>query len=324
MVVAGRQRIALGLLLAGFLSRGTHSFVPTYPNDLRRRQSSLRRLQTRPDNTDVSDLPKISVLIPAYNEEDRITETLQDCASFLRDQPYGDGTNVIVVNDGSKDHTTSVVENVANELSTKIKITVLSLPRNQGKGAAVAFGIASVYESNPRSLILTTDADGSANIAGLNPALSRIRELLEKNAEAGSSASPWDTPAMVAGYRSYESASTPRLVFRWGFRTVVKTICGDLGVKDSQCGFKLMTAAAGIALYRDLNLQGWSHDVEVLYRAQQLGIPVAESDVDWLDKDGSKLIASPGGAIAVCAKMFTEIVQLRLSYAVGLWTLSGR
>jgi dolichyl-phosphate beta-glucosyltransferase len=145
-----------------------------------------------------------------------------------------------------------------------------------------------------------------------------------KNATAATTMIQWDQAAMINGYRTYESASASRLIFRWGFRTVVKSICGDLGVQDSQCGFKLMTATAGASLYRNLHVQGWSHDVEVLYRARLLGILIAEQSISWEDKMGSKLVASPGGILAVCLQMFWQVVRIRFCYATGRWRLEDR
>jgi len=108
---------------------------------------------------------------------------------------------------------------------------------------------------------------------------------------------------------------------------------GDLGgIRDSQCGFKLMTLSAAERLYRDLYVKGWSHDVEVLYRAspqyvdrnikdddnnhnnRQRGVPVAEAPIEWEDQAGSKLVSSPGGVLMVCWKMFWDVVALRQLY----------
>jgi len=134
------------------------------------------------------------------------------------------------------------------------------------------------------------------------------------------SSEDWSSSAaLVNGYREYGSASASRLAFRWGFRTLVRLACGDLGVRDTQCGFKLMTASAGRDLYSDLNLAGWSHDVEVLYRARDRAVSVTEVTVPWRDVKGSKLTASPGGLPVVIARMLFDIVWLRLAYATGKW-----
>jgi dolichyl-phosphate beta-glucosyltransferase len=108
-----------------------------------------------------------------------------------------------------------------------------------------------------------------------------------------------------------------RQIFRWGFRSLVSTVISDLGVRDSQCGFKLMTASAAQQLYSNLNLLGWSHDVEVLYRAKLLGVRLAEEPIRWQDKEGSKLASSPGGILAVASRMFWDVLRLRMEYGSG-------
>jgi dolichyl-phosphate beta-glucosyltransferase len=284
-------------------------------------------------------LPHLTVVIPAYNEEFRILETLESYQNYLAcSDRWKDKTSILVVDDGSTDGMVDVVRRLGSSIETThtnddlnhcVSIECLSLDQNQGKGAALARGIQEACERYPTGLILTTDADGSADVAGVEDLYDSLVSVLRDNVADGGGSNatrmiPWDQAAMINGYRTYESASASRLIFRWGFRTVVKSICGDLGVQDSQCGFKLMTATAGASLYRNLHVQGWSHDVEVLYRARLLGILIAEQSISWEDKMGSKLLASPGGIIAVCLQMFWQVVRIRFCYATGRWRLEDR
>jgi dolichyl-phosphate beta-glucosyltransferase len=287
-------------------------------------------------------VPHLTVVIPAYNEEFRILDTLESYQNYLASSDrWKDKTSILVIDDGSTDGMVDVLRrfgNSAESTSTSyddlhhcVSIECLSLDKNQGKGAALARGIQEACERYPAGLILTTDADGSAEVAGLEDLYdSLVSVLRDSNATGGSGSSnatrmiQWDQAAMINGYRTYESASPSRLIFRWGFRTVVKSICGNLGVQDSQCGFKLMTATAGASLYRNLHVQGWSHDVEVLYRARLLGILIAERSISWEDKMGSKLVASPGGILAVVVQMFWQVVRIRFNYATGRWRLEDR
>jgi dolichyl-phosphate beta-glucosyltransferase len=299
-------------------------------------------------------VPHLTVVIPCYNEEFRIHETLESYRNYLASSDrWKDKTSILVVDDGSTDGTVALVRHLGSSVENpstgtgtnndhRVSIDCLSLDKNQGKGAALAHGIQEACERYPTGLILTTDADGSANVAGLEDLYDSLVSVLRDNVAHGGSGSddvkvnnsndtaastimiPWDQAAMINGYRTYESASASRLIFRWGFRTVVMSICGNLGVQDSQCGFKLMTATAGASLYRNLHVQGWSHDVEVLYRARLLGVRVAERSIYWEDKMGSKLVASPGGIIAVCLQMFWQVVRIRFCYASGQWRLEDR
>ena len=300
--------------------------------------SSLSLSLSKDDTDDVSPLPQLVVLIPAYNEQDRIVETLETYSTFLKSSSrWKDCSRIVVIDDGSADQTVTVVQNTAMHLP--IPTTCVSMPVNGGKGAALAFGMDDIarsvqdgdeeedFHNNPRraTIIVTTDADGSAPPEGIDAMYDCLMSYFLK-ADSNSEDTSWmnflsQQPAVVAGYRTYQSASPFRLIFRWGFRTAVRAVCGDLGVQDSQCGFKLLTIPAATRLYRNLNIPGWSHDVEVLYRARELGVPVMEQETEWEDKDGSKLLATPGGVLAVVVKMAQEIVRLREGYEEGGWKL---
>lgn len=133
-------------------------------------------------------------------------------------------------------------------------------------------------------------------------------------------------PALVVGYRQYPQSKSPlRSLLSWGFRTCVSLIFlgADLGVRDTQCGFKLMTASAGRSLYRELNLRRWTHDVEVVHRARLLGHEVGECGVPWIDKEGSKLVDGASDAVVVSMVMLGEIARMRVCYALGTWKVPG-
>ena len=256
--------------------------------------------------------PSLTVIIPAYNEVDRIGTTLSSYLSFLQSSNRWKHGKILVVDDGSEDGTFDLVK--------KWNVGCVRLPTNQGKGSAVAFGIEHVASSQEQAgIILVADADGSGEISCLDACFDKLESTLEVHSLPIDDA--WNKPALVVGNRGYQGVSLARAVLRWGFRTAVSLICGELGVQDSQCGFKLMTLAAARLLYSELNLQGWTHDVEVLYRARLLGIPVGEQTVWWEDKDGSKLVTSPGGTIGVSMTMLVEILRMRIEYELGRWEL---
>ena len=334
------------------------------------------------NNNDQKIIPpsSLTIILPAYNEEMRIGETIETYCSYLLKQEcdlfYYDNDdiiyeedmgkrenrmmlptnqtpihcNIMVIDDGSTDETCHVVERYqkmykkvvqsgGNEDGNKKNIifnsiSCISLDFNQGKGSAISMGIKEVQklyyntynESSTSSsssrghLILVADADGSGNIESLDAMINELWYLLISHMST-KYCSVWDNEAMVVGNRGYQGTSLARGFTRWGFRTAVKLICGDLQVNDTQCGFKLMTLNAGIALYNDLHLKRWTNDVEALYRAKKFGIPVSEVVILWEDKDGSKLSSSALGTVWVSLVMLFEILYMRLQYILGRWKI---
>ena len=261
-------------------------------------------------------VPHLVVLLPAYNEVERIGDTIETYQSYLENSNQWMGkAQILVVDDGSEDGTSDFVQSRKSE--GKAQVHCISLSHNRGKGAAISFGIdylATKYDESA-CLILIADADGSADISCMDKMVKSLGHLIAS--QTLSEESFWHMPALVVGNRGYRGSSYSRSLLRWGFRTTVRVLCGDLRVSDSQCGFKLLTLAAAQRLYADLSLKRWSHDVEVLYRAREWSMPIAEETVEWQDKDGSKLITSPFSAVQVSSIMLLEVLQMQIEYVMG-------
>ena len=268
------------------------------------------------------NLYSISVVIPAYNEEERIPSTLMTYVAYLKHR--FEDFEVVVVDDGSHDDTVGAVKKLAHDLSLSFKqfsiqdidnafeddscacvLRCLTLPTNVGKGKALSSGIRFTKESS--RFILVADADGSADISSL--------EIMVNTSACEAS------PNIVVGRRCQESISLKRLILRLGFKWTVQILCfpSYLG-SDTQCGFKVFPRKYALNLYNQLHLDGWSHDVEVLYLASMAGLNILENDVTWKDVPGSKLIeTSVLDVVAISLRMLLEVFYMRLMYSIGQW-----
>jgi dolichyl-phosphate beta-glucosyltransferase len=211
--------------------------------------------------------PRWSVVIPAYNEAQRLPPYLERVVAYFegRDEPY----EIVVVDDGSTDGTADLVE--ARRLGA---VRVLRLRPNMGKGAAVREGMLAARGAYR----LFADADGATPIEELK----RLEPVLVAGADVvigsrvlvDSSVSVTTRPHRVAAGRVFNW-----LVARMGLR----------GVADSQCGFKAFTASAAGRLFDALSTRGFGFDVELLLLAKAMGFQVVEVAVNWTDQDGSKV-----------------------------------
>ena len=233
---------------------------------------------------------RYSVVIPAFNEVDRLPPYLEEVVGFFdgRGEPY----EVIVVDDGSTDATVPTVRALAARYPA---VRVLQLGRNRGKGAAVRAGMLGATGE----LRLFTDADGATPIAELKrlePALTAgIDVVIGSRAMADQAVAVRAHPHRVVAGRLFNW-----LVARLGLR----------GVADSQCGFKLFRAAAAERLFRRLETPGFGFDVELLLRAQADGCRVEEVAVNWADQAGSKV-----GVLTSGPGMLVEVLRARCRIA---------
>jgi glycosyltransferase involved in cell wall biosynthesis len=211
--------------------------------------------------------PYLSIVIPAYNEANRIVPTIGAIAAHLSGKGYT--WELIIADDGSKDETVQLV----NSLDL-VNMRVLKAPKNGGKGSAVRRGVLAARGK----YILFDDADNSTPIE-------EIDRLLPKLEAEGFQ--------MAVGSRAADGAqegnkSLKRKILSYGLRFIVKHFF-RIGVKDTQCGFKLYTREAAQKLHTAQTVMGFSFDLEILYLASKFGMQVAEVPVSWVDAPGSKV-----------------------------------
>jgi len=211
---------------------------------------------------------EISVIIPAYNEEKRITPTIKSVVDYFEKSKIQD-YEIIIVLDGPKDNTLAVVTDLSYKYAG---IRIIDNKVNRGKGAVVKQGILeSVGE-----YVVFMDADNSTHINELDKILPAIQQGIE----------------VVVGSRDMPNSKVEIRQARY------KEILGDLGnywiqillvggINDTQCGFKVFSGQAARHIFSQVNMQGWSFDIEVLALARYFGYKIKEMPVIWYNDDSS-------------------------------------
>jgi dolichyl-phosphate beta-glucosyltransferase len=229
----------------------------------------------------------ISIVVPAFNERERLPETLTRMREYL--DSAGEEYEVIVSDDGSTDGTVDFVTSVAGGWP---QLSVIALPHNQGKGAAVRAGMLRA-RGEQRAF---SDADLSTPIEELP----RLRERLTGACQVAiaSRALPGATIGVhQPGHREMMGRNYNRLV-----RLLVLP-----GIHDTQCGFKVFTAEAALACFSPLRTKGFGFDVEALLRARRHGWVVAEVAVRWNHRDDSRV-----SAMRDTGMVLIDLIRLRL------------
>ncbi|MBA2807883.1 glycosyltransferase family 2 protein [Streptomyces sp. KM273126] len=213
----------------------------------------------------------LSVVIPAYNEEQRLGRALDAITGHLREA--GDGTTweVIVVDDGSTDGTRDVVT-AATEAEPRVQL--VTSPRNRGKGHALRLGVCASYGRR----VLVTDADLAAPIEEL--------EHLDKALADGQSAAIGSRATPGATIERHQHPVREALGRAGNF--LIRGLAVP-GIRDTQCGFKLFDGERAREAFAASRLDGFGIDIEILQYFRRSGWPVAEVPVRWAHQSGSKI-----------------------------------
>lgn len=212
----------------------------------------------------------LSIIIPAYNEEKRISSTLKSIDEYLRRQSYA--YEIIVVSDGSYDNTALLVENLEPDIKN---LKLIDNKENHGKGYVVKQGMMEAQGE----LRLFTDADSSTSIDHLDKFIPYINQ-------------GYDVVIGSIGISGHKVTS--------GSEPIWRRIAGKLGnlfiqimavpgVKDTQRGFKLVTAKAADDIFPKLTILRWGFDIEMLALARKFGYKIKELPVDWKNDPDSKV-----------------------------------
>ena len=234
----------------------------------------------------MTDTPRWSVVVPAFNEARRLPPYLDDIVAYFEGR--GELYEVIVVDDGSSDETAAHVDRVRR---AHPPVRLLRLGQNRGKGAAVRAGMLAARGRYR----LFADADGATPIAELK----RLEPLLLAGADVVLASRNLPDPSVaVVALRHRVAAGR---VFNW-----LVARLGLSGVSDSQCGFKSFTAEAATDLFSRLSTRGFGFDVELLLLARAAHYRLAETAVNWTDQPGSKV-----GVLKDGPRMLGQILRAR-------------
>ncbi len=232
----------------------------------------------------------LSVIIPAFNEEQRLPKTLEQVLTFLQAQPYT--SELLVVENASQDETYRVAEKFAQVHSNQqLPITVLREPM-QGKGAAVQRGVFA----SQGEFIFMCDAD-------LSMPVEQINHFLPPNIEQFEIAI---ASREAPGSRRYNEPAYRHLVGRV-FNTLIRILALP-GLNDTQCGFKCFKAPVAVQLFNEMTITGWSFDVEILYLAQQRNYRIIEIPIQWYYNPDSHI-----SVIRDSLQMALDIFKIRFS-----------
>ena len=235
-------------------------------------------------------MKKLSVVIPAYNEEERITKTLISVGEFLSKQVYD--YEILVVNDGSHDKTGEVVRQAMPNVKN---LQLIDNTQNHGKGWVVKQGMLAAIGD----IRVFMDADNSTKI----DEIAKFLPFFEQGFD------------IVVGSRRIAGAHVPtdqggfREFLGWAFRTIVHILV-PVGVTDTQCGFKAMTAKAAQAIFPQQTIFRWAFDVEILSLARTKKLTIKEVPITWVNDAASHVKLS--GMI----NMLLEVTEIRLN----LWS----
>lgn len=233
--------------------------------------------------------PHLSIVIPAFNEERRLEQTLLRLQAYCELQAYS--SEIIVVDDGSADGTADLVMRIA---AKGRGIRLLKNAQNSGKGYSVRRGMLEAQGEYR----LFSDADLSAPIEEVE----KLLPLFDSGYD------------IVIGSRSVAGANViaHQPVFRELMGRVFNRLVRGLllpGIIDTQCGFKCFRASAAEAVFQRQTLTGFSFDVEVLYIGSRLGHRIKEVPITWSHCADTKvnLIADP-------LKMFQDLLRIRIRH----------
>ncbi|HEX3036040.1 MAG TPA: dolichyl-phosphate beta-glucosyltransferase [Thermodesulfobacteriota bacterium] len=235
----------------------------------------------------------LSVIVPAYNEEDRIELTLRSIHAYLSQHGYS--FEVIVVNDGSKDRTSQVVSRLISEFPY---IRLIDNNENRGKGWAVKQGMLSAKGE----IRLFMDADSSTSIDQFE----RMIPYFEKGFDVVIG-SRRISGAVISVHQPWLRENMGRIV-----NSLVRIVCG-IPMQDTQAGFKAFSSTAAEKVFPLQTIWRWIFDVELLVISRRLGLRVKEVPIVWKNDERSNV------KFKHTIETLRDIIKIRLNEMYGVY-----
>lgn len=234
----------------------------------------------------------LSIIIPAYNEEIRLPDTLEKTAAFLQTQTFS--YEVLVIENGSTDRTLEI----AREYSARFPFIKAIHEDGRGKGLAVRRGMQEACGEYR----FMCDADLSMpieEVVGFLPPQIEGADIIIGSREA-------------QGAKRYDEPNSRHIGGR--LVNLVIRMLALPGLQDTQCGFKMFHAPAAEALFSRQTIPGWSFDIELLFIARKLGYEIRELGIPWYYSEFSHV--SP---IKDALRMLLDILVMRVNALRGLY-----
>lgn len=230
----------------------------------------------------------ISVIIPAYNEANRLNRTLPQIKEFF--DRYDGPFEVWIIDDGSADKTRKLVEDTRKSWPD-FPLFLNQARGNRGKGFSVKEGFRrSRYE-----WVLFSDAD-------LSTPLAEIRQFWPYTSTHDVIIASRD----MDGSRVEAQPAYRKLMGR--IFSILSNFITNLGIRDTQCGFKLFSRRAGEVIFPRMTVSGFGFDVELLYIAKKHNFPIKELPVTWINDQESKI-----NNLRDSIGMFQDLIRLRFN-----------
>ena len=245
--------------------------------------------------------PELSIVIPAFEEAERIGDSLGKVFSFL--QAHQPTAEVIIVDDGSRDKTSEVARSFCDHHS-EIASQVIRYEENRGKGYAVKIGL----QAAKAEIALFSDADLSTPIEEMTKLVDPIRSG-EFDVTFGSRAIDRSLIGTHQPWRREQGGKVMNLIIR--------TMSG-LQFADTQCGFKAFNMKKFRPLLDVMTIDRFGFDVEFLFVANYNGLKLAEIPVRWNNVEGSKV-----SVFRDTRRMLTELSQIRRNAARGAYKIAS-